>query len=378
MDKPKQPGFQNSTADRCGLNAQNVERYLAGICGEATTVLSLTILGQETEGKSGKGYGYGVPVRVDYQTAGDQRHTAVLHTMSPAAFGHEEMSDRARKLLWEHRAFNRLPLHVRSLDVGGFQADGSLLSLGNVEEFCLLTDYVDGQPYARDLAALCNGAPLADSDVARADALCDYLLEIHQVRSNERGLYIRRNRELVGDGECIMGLADSYPLDHPYITQQVLEKIEHSCVSWRWRLRNLTHRLRQVHGDFHPWNILFASGADFRVLDRSRGEFGDPADDVTCLTINYLFFSLQRSGRLEGGFEKLFRRFWDRYLERSGDQELLRVAPPYFAFRGLVIASPVWYPDLPDDVRRKILAFILAVLESGKFDPAEVNRYCGA
>jgi len=149
-------------------------------------------------------------------------------------------------------------------------------------------------------------------------------------------------------------------------------------VQWRWRLKDRAHRLRQVHGDFHPWNILFQDGVNFRLLDRSRGEYGDPADDVTCLTANYIFFSLQRSGRLEGSFGNLFQRFWDRYLEKTGDREILQVAAPFFAFRGLVMASPVWYPALPDAVRRKLIAFILKVLEEPVFDPREVNAYCGA
>src|SRR5205823_1471069 len=102
--------------------------------------------------------------------------------------------------------------------------------------------------------------------------------------------------------------------------------------------------LRQVHGDFHPWNILFGTGAEFRVLDRSRGEWGDPADDVASITANYVFFSLQRSGRLEGALETLFSRFWDRYSDRSHDRELPEVVAPFLAFRGLVMASPVWYP----------------------------------
>ncbi len=174
-----------------------------------------------------------------------------------------------------------------------------------------------------------------------------------------------------------MGLTDSYP-DHPLFTREVLERIEHRAVEWRWQLKPLTHRLRQVHGDFHPWNILFSAGTDFRLLDRSRGEFGDPADDVTCLTSNYLFFSLQRSGRLEGLFESLFQRFWDRYLEKTGDREMLQVVAPFFAFRGLVMASPVWYPNLGAAVRERLLHFILNVLDSDRFDPALVNKYCGA
>jgi hypothetical protein len=172
-----------------------------------------------------------------------------------------------------------------------------------------------------------------------------------------------------------MGIADSYP-EHPLISAGLLEKIEHLCVGWRWRLKTLTHRLRQVHGDFHPWNILFRSATEFSLLDRSRGEYGDPADDVASLTMNYFFFSLQRSGRLEGALESLFLRFWQRYLEKSGDREMLRVAAPFLAFRGLVMASPLWYPTLPDAVRQRILVFILAVLESDSFDPQKANTYC--
>ena len=172
-----------------------------------------------------------------------------------------------------------------------------------------------------------------------------------------------------------MGIADSYP-SHPVIPPGLLEKIEHLCVEWRWRLKGFTHRLRQVHGDFHPWNILFRSACDFSVLDRSRGEYGDPADDVTSLTLNYLFFSLQRGGTFEGGLKTLHDRFWKRYLDQTGDRELLQFAPPFLAFRGLVMASPLWYPSLSDAIRRKLVNFIFAVLEADCFDPSQAGEYC--
>jgi aminoglycoside phosphotransferase (APT) family kinase protein len=149
---------------------------------------------------------------------------------------------------------------------------------------------------------------LHDLDIARSDALCDYLLEIHRVPGADSGLYVRRIRELVGHGECIMGLTDSYP-PHPLIPASLMEEIEHLCVKWRWKLKSRVHRLRQVHGDFHPWNILFENGRNFHILDRSRGEWGDPADDVSCITANYLFFSLQRHGCIEGAMGNLFERF---------------------------------------------------------------------
>ena len=288
------------------------------------------------------------------------------------------MADRAQALLWSHAAFNRLPRHARSIDVGGFQRDGALLSLGKVEEPFILMEYVEGEGYFQDLIRLREGGVLTEVDRARADVLCDYLAEIHRLPGPDPGLYVRRIRELVGHGECIMGLIDSYPPEYGFITSKLLEEIEQRCVVWRWRLKGRTGRLRQVHGDFHPWNILFRSGTDFTVLDRSRGEWGEPADDVSCLTMNYLFFSLQKSGRLEGDFEMLFHRFWSRYLEKSGDKELLKVAAPFFAFRGLVMASPLWYPNLDEGVRRKLFTFIGSVLNAPAFDPEEINEYCGA
>lgn len=357
------------------LTPDTVQSYLSAKLQADVRVLSLSRLGEGKRAGAAKEYGYGVPLLVRYESGGVERRV-VLETTSPGAFGHEHMADRAAMLLWDHGAYNRLPRHVRSIDVGAFRTGGPPVSLGDAEELFLLVEHVEGREYIEDLSRLQAGEPLREIDIARSEALCDYLVGIHSTRGRDAGLYARRIRELVGHGECIFGLCDSYPDRHGFITRELLEEIEHDCVRWRWKLRGRSHRLRQVHGDFHPYNILFREGTDFSVLDRSRGEWGDAADDVTSITGNYLFSSLQESGRLSGPFERLFRGFWDRYAERSGDAEIFEVAAPFFAFRCLVMASPVWYPSLDESVRRKLFGFMRALLSEERFDPSRVDAYC--
>lgn len=352
-----------------------VETYLTGLFHRPVQVLSLVPLGETSSANSLKTYGYGIPLRIDYQIEGQSPARAILHSSRPGPFGHEHMADRAHDTLLAFHDYPLLPRHARPLDVAAFHDDGSIRSLANPRELCLLTEYVDGASYHLDLERIRDSGELTPVDRHRAAALVRYLASIHSKPGPNPALYTRRIRELVGHGECIMGLIDSYP-DHPIVTPAILEQIELLAVEWRWRLRPFTHRLCQVHGDFHPWNILFSVDEHFHLLDRSRGEFGEPADDVVSLTANYLFFSLQRYHRLQGPFEILFQSFWQDYLARTRDTDMLRLAAPFFAFRGLVMASPVWYPHLPDIVRRKLIDFVLAVLRAEEFNPAEVNNYC--
>ena len=358
------------------LETDAVERYLTAVLGADVQVVRVSSIGEMSDVGGLKAYGYGTPVRLDYTIDGQLR-SAVLETVSAGPFGHEHMADRAQILLWSHDTSNRLPRHVRSLDVGTFIRNGEPVSLGKADELFLLNEYVEGTGYFSDLERLRSGARLLDVDVQRADALCDYLVQIHSLRGTTPELYRRRIRELVGGNECIMGLADAYPAAHDEIRLGQIQAIEDACVRWRWQLKDRTHRLRQVHGDFHPWNILFRERTDFTVLDRARGEWGDPADDVACLTMNYLFFALQASGKVDGALGSLFLRFWARYLAATRDHELLSVVAPFFAFRGLVMANPTWYPHLPPGVRRTLLTFVERVLDATAFDPARVAEYCG-
>src|SRR5262245_55377446 len=171
-----------------------IERYLKAAIGQDTRILNLTLLG-ESEGKDIKEYGYGTPIQIDYQHDG-KKQRAVLHTICPGPFGHEHMADRAQMALWDYHAVNLLPRHVRAIDAGAFRRNGIAVALGDAEEFFVLTEYAEGRCYVEDVTRMRDDCNLTELDIARADALCDYLAEIHRLKGDNPELYVRRIREL--------------------------------------------------------------------------------------------------------------------------------------------------------------------------------------
>src|ERR1035437_9796919 len=83
------------------LDERNVRTYLERRFGESARILGISVIGQEPGARNLKGYGYGVPVKIEYELSG-QRRAAVLETVTPGPFGHEHMADRAQILLWSH------------------------------------------------------------------------------------------------------------------------------------------------------------------------------------------------------------------------------------------------------------------------------------
>lgn len=349
---------------------RGLKAYLEDVFGKGVQVRSVSVLGRKTKLKK---FGYGRPVLVRF-LKGKKPMSAVISTVKKGQFGHEFRSDRAGDVLLAYDVYNKLPKHVKAIDCGGFTKKG-MESLKDCGELFLLAEEVEGRDYHFDLDELMEGREPGRLDLQRAEAMAVYLSRIHGKKKKSNELWYRRVRELLGLGECIFGINDSYKDDTGVISWKELEKIEKKCVEWRWRLKKMPERLCQVHGDFHPWNVKFGEGADFTVLDRSRGEWGEAADDVSAMSIDYIFYSLQKYGKMEGEFKKLNDAFVKTYLEGTGDRNLMKVILPFYAFRGLVVASPVWYPDLEPGVRKKLFGFVRAVLDTEEFGLADINSY---
>jgi len=353
-----------------------LEEYLASIYGANVEVSKVRVLTDSKYGKQIKEFGYGRPLLIEARVSGIPEQL-VLHTIRPDKFGHERRSDRAGDILLDFDTYNKLPQHVPCIDVGAFTEQGKLSSFSKTNEFFLVTKYTPGRLFTQDLKKLLDGAELIPEDKTRVIALADYLVQIHNQKHDNPTLYRRCIRDLFSHGEGIFTLTDSYPQNFSIAPPSRFQAIERRLIDWRWRLKDRTYRLSQVHGDFHPWNILFQKDGNFYLLDRSRGEWGEPADDVSAMSINFIFFSLQQYGALRGTFKVLFEIFWEYYLQNTHDVEISSVIQPFYAWRALVLAHPTWYPNISFETRQLLFDFIENVLNEEWFDPLKINTYLG-
>jgi aminoglycoside phosphotransferase (APT) family kinase protein len=356
---------------------QSLEAYLKEFFGPSAKLIEFKRLGAGV-------HGTGFLLTIETEQG---RRSYVLKDLSAEGLGHDYPSDRAAVFLLANETYGKLPRHIRAIDVLAMKEDGTMKSIGGGAEYYLLMEKAEGVNYFIDLTGFAKKDFLDERDIKKIEAMTTYLAEIHSVKKDSKTLYRRKLRDTVGHGECLMGVFDSYP--DGTLTYDEMTEIVKKSVDWIARLKPKYKRLSQIHGDFHPGNIWFrAEGGlhppsenplntevDFILLDRSRGPWGDPADDVTALTINYIFFSIKHHDSVKGAYLEGLRLFFESYIKLTGDDEIYSVVAPFYAFRGAVVANPIFYPEVTPEQRKLIFKFVNNVLDTDRFEPGRVNDY---
>ena len=354
------------------IERDNLERYLRETLGGTVKLKEVGEVGALGE-QAMKEFGYGKSLKVTYEKDGREEHV-VFSTMRGDRYGHQLFWDRAAILMFEYDTSARMGKHVKPKGLGYINEEGWLVPVKKPKEFFIVNELAEGKPYFHDLERIKKGN-INPRDKERAREFARWLAWAHAQKNEAPDIYLRRVRQLIGDSECIWGLIDTYPYPYDQFPPDSFQQLEKALIGWRWKLRNYTHRLSVTHGDFHPWNVLVRPDGDFSVLDRSRGEWGEPADDVAAMSSNYLLYGLYQNRRLSGDFEDLYMDFWEEYLEQTSDREILEVIAPFYVFRSLVMANPEWYPKHPIELRWALLRFIKNVLSEERFDYQNINKY---
>jgi len=360
------------TRARIKIPREVVQKYLDEKEGGHVEILEYAELGS---GWHGTGY----KIKFKPATKGAAAKEIVLRTLMPVDFSHDYLSDRAKVFLLQHEMAKDIPLHIDSFDVSGYTRDNRLVSLGDVSEFFQIVEVAHGTAHSADFQRIKESGKLADGDIEKARILSDYLVDLHSKKYSGsveeiRSIRRRHSRDALGHGEMLVGVVDTYPDDFKFISRRELTDLICKAAKFREGVKDTPFLPCRMHGDFHPANIMF-KGKELTVLDCSRELFGDPADDLTTMAINYIWFAVMQKGAFEGPFAEMFDVFWKNYIKKTGDKTITVTAGIYLAFRGVVVAHPVFYGAQSDDVRRTMIRFVSNVLADDRFDPDRIKEY---
>ncbi|OIO65812.1 hypothetical protein AUJ68_02010 [Candidatus Woesearchaeota archaeon CG1_02_57_44] len=353
-----------------------VEAFIASCEGKPAALTGLDKLG---EGWHGIGWMATYTILED-RAAPEKK--VVIRAIRPEGFGHDFASDRAGSLLLQDALSRVVPGHIRSIGVGALSAQG-IVRVPADAEFVQAVEVATGATYGSRFNTL-TASP-AELDESRR--LAQYLLDLHSKKATlpepqARSTYKRVLRDCMGHGEMLMGVLDTYPKESlAWLTGKERAQLLYHAELLRQKLEDNHARLCRVHGDFHQHNIMLSEPSandpadnGITLLDASRFIWGEPADDVICMGINYLHQAIRTTGRFTGPYRELFDEFYNTYVEASHDKAIEQVIPLFFAFRSVVVAHPVFIPDQSDDVRRTMVMLALGLLKEGRFSTRLVDR----
>jgi len=364
------------------INKEALKEYLSDIFGSEIKIKNIQKLG---EGFHGLGFSIDTVDKI-----GEEKRY-IMKTLRGEGFGHDYPSDRANTLIRALLDYNILPKHVKAIDVGSIQENDKLLSIQKPKDFFIVLEEAKGIEYWKDLDKIRDEGVLKGEDLEKIRILGRYLADIHSINydvDNRRHLYRRVVRDFVGHGELTMGVIDTFPDNLTFTSSSELLEIVKKMVEWWDRIKDKDHRLTIIHGDFYPGNIWF-DDEKLVVLDKSRFRYGEPADDITALTMNFINYSVMSYGNFRDPFKRLTETFFKEYFKHRKDDEMFEVSPLFFAFRAIVCIHPVFYSkewmkshgfsqdrvEMADESKKKIINYMRNILDEKEFDVKNINSY---
>jgi hypothetical protein len=350
------------------IEQKQIQKYL-----ESYYKKKITISKYERLGSGWVAVGYKVKFTID----GKKTKQVAIRTLKPVDFSHDYSSDRASYFLLQHDTSKLIPNHIESYGVIGINSStGELTDVSQNSEFFQILEWASGEEYFNDLERIFNENTLSWNDIVRARQLGKYLAELHNIEPKleddvKKSLYKRHTRDIVGS-VFLMDVIDTYPEEINFITKAQLNDFVSAIYTKRESLKSDFNRIRKIHGDFHPGNIRFDTKNKLSILDASRAIWGEPADDVASILINYIWYSFKLHGEVDGFYKYLISEFWNSYCENTSDREIINHLPLFIAIRSIVLNHPIFF-NVTDEFRAKFHGFCLDLLE-GRGNLEEVLR----
>lgn len=234
-------------------------------------------------------------------------------------------------------------------------------------------------PYAEELARLADGAPLSSPHLDHARSLAESLAVLHTapLHPSKRGAGAGSDRYAAatrrwfsGETSLLEGL--DRLLDGgrrpAVVVPDDAARLERALIDWRAkaRRRGLGARLVAL-ADTDVRRLMYPD-----TYTRPSDLVGDAAADLAPIAMSYLALGCDDADAWSRSFRPLWNGFFRAYFARSGDAELLDVAPPFFAVEAIRLAAS---GRLRRNAETRLVSFALALVARPALDPDAADAF---
>jgi len=228
----------------------------------------------------------------------------------------------------------------------------------------------EGKSYLQILEGNTNKKNIDLKDKEEINKIIDYITEIHKIKHPSQdkkrldAVYNDFLRNVIGHPEYILQLFHDMPKDNTVLSPDKQGEFLTLMIENMHYFKNKSERLTAIHGDFWGANVFFNDNASMYVIDHSRMPWGDPGFDVGLFMGSYIISYHKTKNPY---FKELANYFLERYIEKTGDKEVLNTMIYALGLIAVIYASPLHVPDISDETRKSVYLHIVKMLKQKRF-----------
>jgi len=270
-------------------------------------------------------------------------------------------SDKVGYFLLQHTCASNHINHCKSYGISFKDFKGEIFNLDTIKDTYQVIDYVSGKEFFETIT---NLEEKFDLVTPYLDKIIDYLVQLHSIKPDfnkqkTNNLYNRHLKDVIGS-EVFLDVLDAWSENDDLVTLKIKEKVNSKLFILREQYKNNYKRCSRIHADLHFGNIFFNMKKELTVLDSARNPWGEPADDLICLLINFDYISIKKHKEITSYYENIKQYILKRYLEKTKDSDIKNYFDLFYILRLFILLNPNFFNN--NNKVRKILFEKLIVL----------------
>ena len=288
--------------------------------------------------------------------------------------GFEFPERKLASLLTSHSMTNRVKSKENLNSIGVFIYNKEIECIPEINENTQIYQIQEfggeGKSYLKILDEKNKKQVVDDTDKLEIDKIIDYIIEIHKIKHPSDDIKILNAvyndflRNIIGHPEYILQLFHDMPKDNIVLSPEKQGEYLSLMIEYMHYLKNRSHRLTAIHGDFWGANVFFKENREIFVIDHSRMPWGDPGFDIGLFFGRYL---IKYHSTKNPYFKELGNYFLNEYIKKTGDKDIFDNIVYTLGLIAVIYSSPLHVPDITDETRKSVYEHVVKMLKENRF-----------